>query len=195
VSDKDEEKTWPDLFVVPQFFEQRLCDAIAVELKAAAGSSATVYGTASSGTIDEMVRRTVRVKPSQETVDLIIQKLLACKDAVEKHFDVSLNECEEPQFLRYRAGDFFVAHQDGNTGLMLLDSEKRRISTVIFLSRESESPEPDAFCGGSLVFSNLRNSFRMSAEPGTLVAFRSETTHEVTPVTHGERYSIASWYR
>jgi len=195
VSDKDEETTWPDLFVVPQFFEQRLCDAIAVELKAAAGSSATVYGTASSGTIDEMVRRTVRVKPSQETVALIIQKLLACKDAVEKHFDVSLNECEEPQFLRYRAGDFFVAHQDGNTGLMLLDSEKRRISTVIFLSRESESPEPDAFCGGSLVFSNLRNSFRMTAEPGTLVAFRSETTHEVTPVTHGERYSIASWYR
>ena len=191
----DKETTWPDLFVVPQFFEQRLCDAIAVELKAAAGSSATVYGTASSGTIDEMVRRTVRVKPSQQTVDLIIQKLLACKDAIEKHFDVALNECEEPQFLRYRVGDFFVAHQDGNTGLMLLDSEKRRISTVIFLSRESESPAPSAYCGGSLVFSNLRNSFRMTAEPGTLVAFRSETTHEVTPVTHGERYSIASWYR
>ena len=189
------QEVWPDLFVVPQFFERRLCDAIAHELKAAAGGAASVYTSASSGTIDEMVRRTVRVKPSQETVDLIIQKLLACKDAVEKHFDVTLNECEEPQFLRYRTGDFFVAHQDGNTGLMLLDSEKRRISTVIFLSRESESPEPDAYCGGSLVFSNLRNSFRMAAEPGTLVAFRSETTHEVTPVTHGERYSIASWYR
>jgi len=187
--------SWPHLFVVPQFFERRLCDAIAVELKAAAGSSATVYGTASSGTIDEMMRRTVRVKPSQETVDLIIQKLLACKGEVEKHFAVTLNECEEPQFLRYRLGDFFVAHQDGNTGLMRLDSEKRRISTVIFLSREAESPEPDAYCGGSLVFSNLRNTFRMPAELGTLVAFRSETTHEVTPVTHGERYSIASWYR
>ena len=160
-----------------------------------AGSAASIYGTASSGTIDEMVRRTVRVKPSLQTVDLIIQKLLACHDAVEKHFDLTLNECEEPQFLRYRVGDFFVAHQDGNTGLMQLDSEKRRISTVIFLSRASESPEPDAYCGGSLVFSNLRNSFRMTAEPGTLVAFRSETTHEVTPVTHGERYSIASWYR
>ena len=164
-------------------------------MKAAGGSAATVYGAATSGTIDEMVRRTVRVKPSTETVELVIQKLLACKEAVQKHFAVSLNECEEPQFLRYRVGDFFVAHQDGHTGLMRLDSEKRRISTVIFLSRESQSPEPDVFCGGSLVFSNLRNSFRMSSEPGTLVAFRSETTHEVTPVTHGERYSIASWYR
>ena len=31
--------------------------------------------------------------------------------------------------------------------------------------------------------------------PGTLVAFRAETTHEVTPVTRGERYAIVSWYR
>jgi SM-20-related protein len=105
---------------------------------------------------------------------------------------VSLSECEEPQFLRYRKGDFFVAHQDGNTGLLLLDTERRLISTVIFLSRESESPEPDAFCGGSLVFSD--SGFHVPAKPGTLVAFRSETTHEVTPVTHGERLSIASWY-
>ena len=164
-------------------------------MKAAEGSAATVYGAASSGAVDEMVRRTVRVKPSQETVDLVIQKLLACKEAVEQHFTVTLNECEEPQFLRYRVGDFFVAHQDGNTGLLRLDTEKRRVSTVIFLSRESASPEPETFCGGSLVFSNLRNRFPMSSEPGTLVAFRSETTHEVTPVTHGERYSIASWYR
>ena len=195
MSHKEAPKNWPDLFVVPQFFERPLCDAITNELKTAAGRAATIYGTASSGTIDELVRRTVRVKPSPETVDLIVQKLVACKDAVEKHFDVTLNECEEPQFLRYRTGDFFVAHQDGNTGLMRLDSERRRISTVIFLSRESQAPEPDAFCGGSLVFSDLRNSFHMPSEPGTLVAFRSETTHEVTPVTHGERYSIASWYR
>lgn len=195
MSHKEAQNIWPNLFVVPQFFEPGLCDAIVADMKAAEGGAATVYGVASSGTIDEMVRRTVRVKPSQTTVELVIQKLLECKDTVEKHFAVSVNECEEPQFLRYRVGDFFVAHQDGNTGLMRLDSEKRRISLVIFLTRESQSPEPDAFCGGSLVFSNLRNSFRMSSEPGTLVAFRSETTHEVTPVTHGERYSIASWYR
>jgi len=186
---------WPDLFVVPQFFEQHLCDAIVAEMKTADSTAAIVYGASSAGAIDELVRRTVRVKPSQAIVDLVTQKLLACKEAVENHFTVTLNECEDPQFLRYRTGDFFVAHQDGNTGLMRVDSEKRRISTVIFLSRESQWPEPGAFCGGSLLFSSLRNSFRMSPEPGTLVAFRSETTHEVTPVTHGERYSIASWYR
>jgi predicted 2-oxoglutarate/Fe(II)-dependent dioxygenase YbiX len=35
----------------------------------------------------------------------------------------------------------------------------------------------------------------MPALPGSLVAFRSETTHEVIPVTHGERFTVVSWYR
>ena len=117
-------------------------------------------------------------------------------DQVARHFAVVVSECEDPQFLRYQKGDFFVAHQDGNTGLLLLDTERRLVSTVIFLNREAESPEEGDYCGGSLVFTNLRDStkFRLRAEPGTLIAFRSETTHEVTPVTHGERYSIVSWY-
>ena len=186
---------WPDLFVVSQFLEPSLVDAIVADMKTAAGSAATVYGSTVSGTIDESVRRAFRVKPSSETVALVIQKLLVLKDTVEKRFDVVLKECEEPQFLRYREGDFFVAHQDGNTGLLRLETEQRLISTVIFLSRESESPEAGDYSGGSLVLSNLRERFRVSSEPGMLVAFRSETTHEVTPVTHGERYSIASWYR
>ena len=186
---------WPDLFVVSQFLEPSLVDAIAADMKTAAGSAATVYGSTVSGTIDESVRRTFRVKPSSETIALVIQKLWVLRVAVEKHFGVVLKECEEPQFLRYREGDFFVAHQDGNTGLLRLPSEERLISTVIFLTRESESPETGDYSGGSLVFSHLRDRFRLSSEPGLLIAFRSETTHEVTPVTHGERYSIASWYK
>ena len=186
---------WPDLFVVPQFFQPRLCETILAELKSLDGSAATVYGRTTSGSVDENARKTLRVTPSDETIALVTRQLWERKEAVERHFAVSLNECEDPQFLRYREGDFFVAHQDGNTGLLRLDTERRLISTVIFLSRESDTPEPNAYCGGSLVFSDLRNSFHIRAEPGTLVAFRSETTHEVTPVTHGERYSIASWYR
>lgn len=187
--------TWPDLFVVKHFLEPLVCDAIVAEMKAAEGSAATVYGRGASGAIDANVRRTLRVVPSRETIELVIERLLSCESAVEEHFGVNLSECEDPQFLRYREGDFFVAHQDGNTGLLRLDTERRLISTVIFLSPEAELPGPDVYCGGSLVFTNLSSKHHISAEPGTLVAFRSETTHEVTPVTHGERFSIASWYR
>lgn len=31
-------------------------------------------------------------------------------------------------------------------------------------------------------------------EVGTFVAFRSETAHEVTALTRGERYSIVGWH-
>ena len=185
----------PDLFVVPEFFEPRLCETILGELKSLEGSAATVYGRSGSGSIEANVRRTLRLEPLDQTVGFVTYRLLTAKDAIEKHFAVTLNECEAPQFLRYRVGDFFVAHQDGNTGMLRLETESRLISTLIFLSRESMWPEADAFCGGSLVFSDLHDRFHVPAEPGMLVAFRSETTHEITPVTHGERYSIASWYR
>src|SRR6201988_1223486 len=186
---------WPNLFTVKQFLEPSTCREIVAEISAAHGDAATVYGRTTSGSVDQSVRQTLRIRPSVTTVESIVRRLLALKDQVEQHFAVALSECEEPQFLRYREGDFFVAHQDGNTGMTRLETEQRLISTVIFLGLESESPGAGDYCGGSLVFSNLRERFRVSADPGTLVAFRSETTHEITPVMKGERYSIASWYR
>ena len=189
--------TWPHLFIAKQFLEPDTCREIVAEMSAAEGDAATVYGRSTSGSVEQGVRRTLRIRPSAATVETIVRRLLSVKELVGKRFEVALNECEDPQFLHYREGDFFVAHQDGNTGMTRLDTERRLVSTVIFLSRESESPQPDAHCGGSLVFSNYRSDskFHMIGEPGMLVAFRAETTHEITPVTHGERYSIVSWYR
>jgi SM-20-related protein len=135
--------------------------------------------------------------PSKETVEFVTRRLIDNRQKVGAHFGISLSSCEEPQLLRYRVGDFFVAHQDGNTRLVRLDTDRsRRVSVSIFLNRQSETPEADGYCGGSLVFSDWRadKEFRLTGETGTLVAFRSETTHEVVPVTHGERYAIVSWY-
>lgn len=193
----DPTAAWPNLFVVKQFLDLRTCAEIVAAMRAAQGDAATVYGRTASGAVEQSVRQTLRIRPSLPTVDRVVHRLLGVKSVVEEHFSVGLNECEDPQFLRYREGDFFVAHQDGNTGLTRLDTERRLVSTVIFLSQESDSPQPDAHCGGSLLFTDLRTAgkFRFVGEPGMLVAFRAETTHEITPVTHGERYSIVSWYR
>jgi SM-20-related protein len=181
-----------------------VCERIVREMSAIQGRSSVVYGSSQAGVVNESTRKSLRLSPSSETVELIVGRLTACMDEVARHFAVKLNDCEDPQFLRYQKGDFFVAHQDGNTGMLRLDTENRLVSTVIFLSREVESDlrddESNVYCGGSLVFTNPhatadRAKFHVQAEPGTLIAFRSETTHEVTPVTHGERYSIVSWYR
>lgn len=188
--------------MIKDFLEPLVCERIVGEMSGAKARTSVVYGSSSSGVVDQSIRTSLRLAPSKETVELIVTRLQTCMEDAAVHFGVRLSECEEPQFLRYEKGAFFVAHQDGNTGMLRLDSERRLISTVIFLSREVEDHEagPNVHCGGSLVFTNLRATserakFHVRAEPGTLIAFRSETTHEVTPVTHGERHSIVSWYR
>lgn len=190
-----------DLLVAREFLSESFCRNIITEAHNATVIPATVYGRTDSGTVDERVRKTSRLHVSQETVQLVTTQLLDYKAIVEKHFQISLRDCEEPQFLRYNVGDFFVAHQDGNTGLIRLASDaERRISISLFLNQQSEDLTPGTYSGGSLKFSDYRKpppdrEFYMPVETGLLVAFRSELTHEVTPVTRGERYSIVSWYR
>ncbi len=186
-----------DLHLVRSFFDSETCRELIAELRRSPGGPAVTYGAGRPGSVNERVRKVARLVPARETVEHVTERLIDYRQMVEKHFGISGSGCEEPQFLRYGIGDFFVAHQDGNTGLVRLDTDQsRRISISIFLNRQSETPETDCYCGGSLVFSDWRagREFRLDGETGTLVAFRSETTHEVIPVTHGERYAIVSWY-
>jgi len=186
-----------DLLLVTSFFDRETCRELITELRHSSAVPAVTYGQGDAGSINERVRRVESLMPSKETVEHVTRRLIDYRQKVGEHFGMSLSGCEEPQFLRYRMGDFFVAHQDGNTGLLRLDTDQsRRISISIFLNHQSETPKTETYCGGSLVFSDWRtgSEFRLDGETGTLVAFRSETTHEVLPVTHGERYAIVSWY-
>ena len=192
-----------NLLLIRNFFDAQTCGRILAEMRSAQSGPATVYGAVPSGVVDDRVRKATRIVPSPETTEFIKQRLLERKQVVEEYFRVSLSECEDPQFLRYGVGDFFVAHQDGNTGLLKFDRERiRSVSVVIFLSNQSEVPESGDYCGGSLILYELgdytrstNRSVHLCGEVGTLVAFRPETTHEVAPVTEGERYSIVCWYR
>lgn len=186
-----------DLHLARSFFDVETCRELIGELRRSSSSPALTYAKDNLGSVDERVRKVARLMPSPEIVEYVVRRLTAYRERIEEYFKVSLSSCEDPQFLRYRVGDFFVAHQDGNTGLIRLDTDgSRRISVSIFLNHQSERPEPNAYCGGSLVFSDWRSGAecRLACEAGTLVAFRSELTHEVIPVTDGERYSIVSWY-
>jgi len=189
-----------DPLLVQGFFDAKTCEEIVAEMRSAESGPAAIHGGSKS--IDERVRKAARVTPSPETISLVRRRLLECKPQIEEHFGISLSDCEEPQFLRYQVGDFFVAHQDGNTPLLKFDRDRIRIvSVVIFLSQQSAVAGSGTYSGGSLVFSgplvdpSYRETREVVGEIGALIAFRSETTHEVTPVTHGERHSIACWYR
>ncbi len=157
----------------------------------------------STALVHETVRKATSLHPSDETISRIQDHLLKQKQALEEYFGRKLTDCERPQFLRYREGDFFVRHQDGNTEQLEFDHLRiRRISIVAFLNDSSADPKADTFGGGSLNFyqedddSPVESSvFGLLGEAGLLVAFPAETIHEVTPVTRGERFTIISWFR
>jgi predicted 2-oxoglutarate/Fe(II)-dependent dioxygenase YbiX len=165
------------------------------ELQAADGDPAGVLGSTETSS----ARRATRIAVSESIRTTVEELLERLRPGVADHFGRPLDGTEEPQFLRYGPGDYFVAHQDGNTPLVHDESRFRKVSVVIFLSDRAEEPAPETFCGGSLVlhppFGQPDPPVELAPAPGTLVAFPSETTHEVTPITHGERLSIVSWYR
>jgi len=192
-------KSMIDLLVIKDFLDATTREEILAEMRLSSGDLAAVYGKQDAGAIDTRVRKVTRLVISSGASDRVMRQLLNCKGAIEEYFGITSSGCEEPQFLRYNTGDFFVAHQDGNTPLILDDSRLRKVSVVILLNRQSAEPAPDRYGGGALILHGgyCGPSFHLplEADPGTLVAFRAETTHEVAPVTHGERYTIVSWYR
>lgn len=188
-----------DLFEIDGFLDDDARAQLVAELDAAHGAPATVLSGEAGGRMDA-ARRTTRVAVPPETRARIRERLMARKAEIEAHFGIQLTECEEPQFLRYETGDYFVPHQDGNTPMIWDDSRFRRISAVLFLSRKADDPAPGTYGGGSLVFHGDYRGLEQEraaagAAPGSLVTFRAETTHEVTPVTHGVRYTVATWFR
>ncbi len=169
------------------------------EMGAARGEPATVLGSTPQDRVASSARKASRIAVSETAHAAVAALLERLQRRIEAHFGRSLNGFEEPQFLRYGPGDYFVAHQDGNTPLVYDESRFRKVTVVIFLSTQSERPMPETFCGGSLVLhgalGETEQRITLAPAPGTLVAFPSETTHEVLPITHGERFSVVSWYR
>jgi SM-20-related protein len=187
-----------DTFEVKSFLSPAECAALRAELRQAAGAQATVLGRDPSGEVKPLVRRSTRMSVPARTAEQIKTLLMQQTPALEERFGHALSSCEPPQFLRYLSGDFFVAHQDGNTPLIHDNSRFRKVSAVIFLSAFSRASAPESYGGGALVlhgpYSGPDLRVPLTPAPGTLICFRAETTHEVLPVTHGERFTIVSWY-
>ncbi len=187
-----------DVLTITDLLDRGQCLQIVSEIKASVGKLAPVYGSSQDGTVDPHVRQVTRVSVSDSTVSSVLGLLTAATPRLSSHFSTELTEIEPPQFLHYRQGDFFVAHQDGNTPLIYDESRFRKVSIVIFLNAQS-GVESGGYEGGSLVlhgaYPNYEARHVVPAVPGSLAAFRSEVTHEVTPIESGERFTIVSWYR
>lgn len=190
------------LLLIRDFLDAPLCSAIRAEARAAPGHPAPVYIEGAEGLVHEDVRKTSSLELSATTIGEVARRLGELREEIGDYFKLSLAGCEPPQFLRYREGDFFVTHQDGATDQLEFDHLRvRKVSVVIFLNGAADEPDGETYGGGALTIYRAGAAagegplvFPVKGEPGLLVAFRSDTVHEVTPVTGGERLTVVSWF-
>ena len=177
-----------DVLEIGDVLDSATVELLRWEMSAAEAEPATVLGTTPQHRVTSSARKAAQIAVGEAARAMVVDLLDRSQGRIDAHFGRSLDGFDEPQFLRYGPGDYFVAHQDGNTPLVHDESRFRKVSVVIFISA------PGTFGGGSLVL-HAEPPLTLAPAPGTLVAFPSETTHEVLPITHGERLSIVSWYR
>jgi predicted 2-oxoglutarate/Fe(II)-dependent dioxygenase YbiX len=86
---------------------------------------------------------------------------------------------ENYNVLRYRGGQEYKAHYDGNT------ISGRCLSAIVYLNNDYE--------GGHVEFTNF--GIKIKPEPGMLLLFPSNYayTHIAHPVTSGTKYAIVTW--
>jgi SM-20-related protein len=189
------------LFVVGDFLDPPLCERLRSEAAKARAAPATVRTKENVYAVNAETRRTKQAQVPKADAGLLKKRLLSVKPQIEEHFGVALSGLQPLQFLIYSEGDYFRRHADRGPGVKgERHSEKRQISAVVFLNAESDDSSPDSYSGGALTFYGLvgdeqvKVGLPLTGEAGLLVAFPSEVIHEVTPITRGERYSVATWF-
>jgi PKHD-type hydroxylase len=86
------------------------------------------------------------------------------------------------QVMRYRKGDFYMAHTDWS-----VNNNKRKLSMSIQLS------PPDDYKGGEVLIHAGPESLSISKEQGVGVVWPSWLLHESTPLMSGERWVLVAW--
>lgn len=187
------------VYVRRGFLDPELCATLRSAAFAAPRVASVVTHEDGETLVDE-VRRSVKAEVAPSTSELVESRFVALMPEMERHFAVSLHGWQPLQFLIYQEGDMFGPHRDRDSGEsgrhVILD--ERKITTVIFLNGQADSGE-DSFSGGYLTLYGLVDEapsmpVPVIAEPGLLVAFRSETIHSVSKITRGVRFSVAGWF-
>jgi predicted 2-oxoglutarate/Fe(II)-dependent dioxygenase YbiX len=185
-----------DVLVINNFLESALCEKIRRKSRSAERSPARV-GRRRSHT-DATIRRTKYLRlPSYER-SVVRKRLVSLLPELARRFGVRLSALQRIQFLSYRRGDFFVRHRDASNRP---DTEafiaRRKVSVVVFVNSGGSSGKGRQYSGGLLKLYAETGprpaALILDGEPGLLVAFRSSTLHEVTPVRAGERLTVVGW--
>jgi predicted 2-oxoglutarate/Fe(II)-dependent dioxygenase YbiX len=155
------------LFVIKGFLDPETCARLRTEAGAAEKVPGAVGGEGSEYRVDVRSRSTGIATVSSEAEALVARPLSAAIPDMARHFSVEVEGRQSLQFLVYGEGDFFEPHRDRNDSEEAAAfSKRRRVSVVIFLNGEGETPSEDGYGGGALTFYEL-----LSGERGEQVGY------------------------
>jgi predicted 2-oxoglutarate/Fe(II)-dependent dioxygenase YbiX len=193
------------VFAIEKFLDADLCHRIETEMSSIEAATPALVTKDGIDRVDEAIRRTKLIAVSTDLKVIIEDRLTKIEHQIEEHFQILLDDFEEPQFLAYKVGDFFKPHVDSSTSSDDHGYRKqRRVSVVLFINGESFDTDRDRkhnYCGGSLILYGLIDrpewkdyGFNVQGKQGLLIAFAANTYHEVKPVIEGLRYTVVTWF-
>ena len=181
------------LYIDKQFLSTDECIKLCKEMQEADKTTGNVYSPDSKTEFaDYDLRKTMTCLLSQDSQRSIASRLLAIKPQLEEAFQQQYaNVWEQPKFLEYQTGDYFLPHTD--------DQAHRLLNISIYLNSQSTEARDAGYCGGELTLYGLFKSpglqnrgISVPGVQGMLVAYPVNILHEVTTVSSGSRYAIVS---
>ena len=140
-------------------------------------------------TVRRDLRNTSRVRVPDDVADSVRLQIEALRADLGRRFGRELTRLQRLQFLSYAPGQFFKLHHDAGD-VEGTEAQRRVVSIVTFLNSGE-------YAGGTLVLHGAGvggRPLRVAARRGQFIAFPSSLLHEVTPITEGTRFSVASWF-
>jgi len=134
------------------------------------------------------VKNNLQADPAEEsTIQLRQQLLNALKQSPDFVNFAHPLKFYPPRLARYTAGMYYGQHLDAPTMLINKKPLRTDLSVTLFLNN------PDEYEGGELVIETTGGDEVIKLPAGSLVVYESNTLHEVTEVTSGERVVAVCW--
>ncbi len=174
----------------PGWWDSDFCGAIRAAMAAASATPAEIV--AGGYAIDREARRAADVDVDPRAVATVERAIEVMLGPLGAHFDLPLTRYVGPSFLQYAPGGFYGRHTDRGDDPHAVEWQ-RRVSVVVFLNSAVE--DAGGFVGGTLrlYLHAPRATVDITPQAGMLVAFPSETPHEVLPVRSGVREVVVDW--
>ncbi len=180
----------PDWVIWPGWLTRDACEAIRRTMDRSPVVAAEVVD--GGYVVDGAIRTAGEVEVPESLVTRTERRMLALRQQMSDTFEVALTGGDGPAFLRYGPGGFYRRHRDA-AGEHEGPESRRRVSVVLFLNSAGAAGD---FEGGHLRFYDDDSGESVDLEPvaGTLVAFRSQLSHEVLPIERGVRDVVVDWF-